>query len=290
MPYWIPILVECICAIIIIGVLLSFTSAGKKVFHIENLHKPISSNISLNEYLKATKISQQEPKNHPPIIFDVIFILCCIFTLLGGIFIVVIAIKSKILPEKFNINWLITIILLLGLPIWGISDTLIFERKQNKLSKSYVAKEKTVDIKGNIGEIFDICIKAITSYPHIIWILEKPKIIKASWHGSVISIKMSNLGHSVIRVQILSDARWTTAKWDFGKNQKNIDTLVRIITQEATTKTTDSERTIGIETNNSIINIPRAKIINQDKGIESKDSIINAPDLEINDNRNIEGK
>lgn len=43
--------------------------------------------------------------------------------------------------------------------------------------------------------------------------------------------------------------------------------------------------TTGIVAENSIVNIPRARILNQDIGIKSKDSTINAPDAAIVDKR-----
>ena len=176
-------------------------------------------------YDTTVRIKSEEPNNHPPIVYYVLMVLNGVLIFAFGVWIITLAIVGNTW-QQVNANiWLIFFLISVVFPIWMIVDIMVFDRRQRKLGKSHVAKEKTIDLKGDANTMFDRCWQVIHTSESSIIIMEKPKLIKARWRNSIMTVTVANLGHGSVRVRISSDSRWVTTRWDFGKNQKNVDTF-----------------------------------------------------------------
>ena len=286
MPIWIPYLVDSVCGLMVIGVILSMTPVWGKMFGSGKLQSPVRADLPPTEYYQTLRIVQQEPNKQPPVILDAALVCIALLTLFAvGLEIYLFA-TGKLPISQINTRLVLSLVVYVGMSVWLLISTFLVEPKYRKLGKSAVAREKQVDVKGNAGDIFLRAVKTIAMEPHIIWKLDTPKLIRARWRHATVTVTTTNVGHGVVRTNITSDGRWTTTRFDFGTNQRNVEALVRAISQQPPEPSNyPDHRTTGIDAEGSIINAPRAKIRNQDIGIKSKDSKIDMPDSEITDDR-----
>ncbi len=231
-PNWVVYLVISICGLVIIGSILAFTPLWDKFSKkepIQALPSDSDSIPSTNAYSSIVRITAQEPSKHPPVIVNTVLVICSLITLAFGIWIMYMAILGGVIPRDFDAGWLMVILFLIVSPIWILVDTIIIEGKQRKLGRSRVAKEKTVDLHDKADTVFDRCLQAIGTWQSSIIAMNRPKLVKARWRNSIMTATVTNMGHGRVRVHILSDSKWTTTKWDFGINQRNVDTFERLL-------------------------------------------------------------
>lgn len=248
-PNWVVYPLICICGLVIIGSILAFTPFWDKFSKkepIQALSIDSDSIPSTNTYGSIVRITAQEPSKHAPIIIDIVLVICSLIILASGILIMCMAILDGVIPRDFDAGWLMFILLLIVSPIWILVDTIIFERKQRKLDRSRVAKEKTVDLYDKADAVFDRCLQAIVTWQSSIIAMNRPKLIKARWRNSIITVTVTNMAYGRVRVHTLSDSKWTTTKWDFGINQRNVDSLERLLQTKEQSLVQDKPLTLQI--------------------------------------------
>jgi hypothetical protein len=235
MPMWICYLVDIICGLVIIGGILALTPLWDKLFKKKPIQTLPSDSVSVpstDTYSSIVKITAQEPSKRPPMIIDIALIIYSLIMLASGTWVMYLAVVGNLLPEELDLSWLMFILFVIAFPIWIFVDTLFIERRQRKLGRSRVAKEKTIYLYDKVDGVFDRCLQAVGTRQSSIFIMERPKLIKARWGNSILTVTVTNMGRGKVKVHIFSDSRWTTTKWDSGINQKNIDAFERLICSE----------------------------------------------------------
>lgn len=232
-PNWLIYPIISICGLIVIGSILALTPLWDRLFKkepVQTLPSEGDSSIPFtNMYSSIVRIKSREPSKYPPVVFETALVICSLILLASGTWIIYLAISSRVILRDFNTSWLMFILLIIVLPLWILVDTFIVERKQRKLGRSRVAKEKTVDLDDEPDAVFEKCRRAIIEEQSSIIALDRLKLIKAQWRKSIVTLTITNMGHGRVRVHILSDSKWITTKWDFGTNQKNVDAFERLL-------------------------------------------------------------
>jgi hypothetical protein len=246
MPDWVFYIGYTVCGLTIIGASLSLTPIWDTLFKKKTLTIAPTPNLPANEYKNILGIMQDEPSNHPPIIFNIISTILSSVILAFGLMGVYVWIIGRMQGQPFS-SLIIWSIIFVAFPIYNILDTYIGERKYYRLGKSAVAKHKTIILRGHIDEIFNTCLKVINARIEKkrnsrIWKMDRPNLIKALIGGLVITVETKHVENNKVAVYIQSDSPWVTTKIDFGNNQRNIDRFEHFIQSELSTTEYDNDK------------------------------------------------
>lgn len=178
------------------------------------------------------------PSNHPPVLLKVIMTACCLIILAFGLLTIYLWIAGEIVGQ-ITLAWIYFFVVFIVLPILGLLDIYAWEKKYYKLGKSARAKDKTIILHGDINEIFNKCLKVIDTRIGMrtnsrIIIMDRPKLIKAIFGDSILTVKARFMQNNKVRVDFSSDSQWVTTKIDFGVNQRNVDKFECLILAEMT--------------------------------------------------------
>jgi hypothetical protein len=193
------------------------------------------ANVLINGYANISSIDEKEPSNHPPLISDIMVSILSLILLGYGI-----AMLFAWARAGFQFNLIILVILALSIffPLWMLFDTWFYERKYYyRLGRSAVEAHKTITVKGNINDIFNTCFRVIGARMQVnknshMWKWKEPQFIRATVGGLKTTIITEQVENSNVAVHIHSDNPYVTAKWDWGKNRKNIDKIEGFIRAE----------------------------------------------------------
>lgn len=176
--------------------------------------------------ISLQKIEQYEPSRRPPVSLALIPVICALLLLAFGIGVIYMWIAGT---AKFQMDfWTVLLFLgFIGLPLWIIADHLFIQPKYYKQGRSHVAKEARVTVANDADTVFDACYRALDSMQAAIRIMEKPNLLKANIRNYVMTITITQIEDSNVRVDILSDSKWLTVRWDAGANQRNIDSFLQ---------------------------------------------------------------
>ncbi len=194
------------------------------------------TNATINGYANIQSIDQEEPSNHPPLAFDIILTIFAVLILIYGIATSIAWILGKV-PPQLDLRLSSILGLFIVLPIIGLLDTWVWERKYYRLGKSAKEAHKTITLTGNLSDIFNVCLKILnermeTRVNSRFWKLRRPYLIRGLIGGLVITVNIVQTDDNTVKVCIHSDSPLVTTKWDFGNNQKNIDKFERFVRAE----------------------------------------------------------
>jgi hypothetical protein len=226
MPMWAVYLVEGVCGVAIIWAILALTPLWDKM----PKKKAISASspvISTANYDNITRIAGEEPTHRFPLIYNITLAACSLVLLAVGLWSTYLWIVGKISAPN-GWEWIL-FLLLVVFPIWVMWDIVITEPRQYKLGKSRVARERILYFVEDASPVFNRALQAMNTMKASIVVMERPKLIKARWTNSIISVTVTNVGHGRVKVVVFVDSRWITTKWDFGSSQKSVDTFERLL-------------------------------------------------------------
>jgi hypothetical protein len=197
---------------------------------------PIETRHPVGSYNNIQMIRGYMPSNRPPVLLKVIMTACCLIILAFGLLTIYLWIAGEIVGQ-ITLAWIYFFVVFIVLPILGLLDIYICEKKYYELGKSARAKGKTIILHGDINEVFNKCLKVIDTRIGMrtdsrIIIMDRPKLIKAIFGDSILTVKARYIQNNKVRIDFLSDSQWVTTKIDFGVNQRNVDKFDRLIRSE----------------------------------------------------------
>lgn len=237
MPYWIIYVGFGICFIVFSGAMLALTPIWGKIFKRKTtpaFNIATAPNVPTSNYssIVPNSIKQPSPSNRPPMFFDVILLICMSIILAFGIWMMYLWITAK-LAGVIGFGQVLLFVLSIIFPILIFTDIFYWQRKQYKLGRSCVYKDKVMRLDGDKDKIFDICFKILDTTPKSIIIeANKPKLVKAFVSGYMITIAIKPMRNKKVEIHILSDSQWMTTKIDWGVNQRKVDKLDHQIREE----------------------------------------------------------
>ncbi|MCJ7515529.1 MAG: hypothetical protein MUO89_06135 [Dehalococcoidia bacterium] len=237
MPNWIIRVGFGICFILFSGAILALTPIWNKIFKIKTI--PVSSVTTTSSAptgnynsLVPNSVKQPNPSNRPPMLFDVVLLICMSIILAFGIWMMYLWITGKLIGIV-GFGQLLLFVLSIAFPILIFIDIFHWQRRQYKLGRSCVYKDKVINLDGDRDKIFDICFNILDAAPKST-IIEayKPKLVKALINGYVVTITVKQMRNKKIEIHILSDSQWMTTKIDWGVNQRRVNKLDRLIREK----------------------------------------------------------
>lgn len=226
-----------ICFIVFSGAMLALTPAWKKIF--KGKHTPALSTVTISSVpiigygsVVPNSSKQSSPSNRPPMFLDIIFLICMFIIFAFGIGMMYLWITGKLIGT-IGFGQILLFVFSIIIPILVFIDIFHWQRKQYKLGRSYVYKDKIVKLDGDKNNIFDVCFKILDTTPKST-ILEanKPKLVKALINGYIITITIRLMRNKKVAVHIESDSQWVTVKIDWGVNQRKVNNIDRLIRSE----------------------------------------------------------
>ena len=232
MPKLVAYIVFGICFLVFSGAMLALTSRGKKLFGIHNDAPTPSVLVSSYSSVIPDSTSQISPRNRPPLFFDVLLLLSATIIFSFGIWMMFMWISGK-LTAMIGFGQMLLFAFSIVTPILAFVDVFYWQRKQYKLRRSFVYKEKVERFSGDKDNIFDICYKILDTLPKSTIIeAPKPKLVKALINGYIATITIRPLRNKRVEVHIISDSQWMTTKIDWGVNQRKVNKIDRMIRSE----------------------------------------------------------
>jgi len=172
------------------------------------------------------KIEQKEPSNRPPAILSILLIIGFLLLLILGASGIYSWIAGKV-KFVFDIYTLFLLLVFVVLPLYILVDNFIIQPRFYRIGKSSVAKEAKVIYHSDADAAFNICRAILDSMTATIINAKKPKMLKAKFGKSIITVKVRRLKGSNVSIHVLSDSQWLTVKLDMGANQRNIDNFLQ---------------------------------------------------------------
>jgi hypothetical protein len=188
MPSWVAYIGFSICFVIFSGAILALTPVWKKIFMGKTVPASsiaTTSSVPVGNYssIVPSGIKQRSPSNRPPMLFDVILLICMSIILAFGVWMMYLWITGK-LAGIIGFGQILLFVLSIIFPILGFIDVFHWQKRQYKLGRSCVYKDKVVRLDGNRDKIFDICFKILDTMPKSTIIeANKPKLVKALSHS-----------------------------------------------------------------------------------------------------------
>lgn len=223
MPKWIAYTGVAICVLVIVA---AITPIWDRILPKKHVATPRSD----VDYDNIYKIMQSEPSKKPPLAVDIALVFCGVVILAYGIWIIYVRIAGNTLYQVSPMNLLLFILFFILFPLWFLIDTVVIQRRQEKLGRSMVAtKPKSLSVREDIDVIFNKSLKAIDTMQGSIITMDRPRLLKAQLSGSIMTVTTTNMGHGHTRVNFVCDSKWITTKIDFGKNQRYANTFERLL-------------------------------------------------------------
>ena len=218
-----------VCFIIFSGAMLALTPVGKKLFRIHN-DAPIPSVLVSNySSIIPDNTSQISPRNRPPLFFDVLLLISMTIIFTFGISMMYMWISGK-LTAMIGFGQMFLFTFSIVAPILAFVDVFYWQRRQYKLGRSSVYKDKIIKIDGDKNKVFDTCFEILDTVPKST-ILEsvKPKSVRALIGEYIITVIIKSIRNKKVEIHIESDSVWMTTRIDWGVNQRGINKLDRLI-------------------------------------------------------------
>ncbi len=115
-------------------------------------------------------------------------------------------------------------------PILAFVDVFYWQRRQYKLGRSSVYKDKIIKIDGDKNKVFDTCFEILDTIPKSTILKSvKPKSVRALIGEYIITVIIKSIRNKKVEIHIESDSVWMTTRIDWGVNQRGINKLDRLI-------------------------------------------------------------
>ena len=132
------------------------------------------------------------------------------------------------LTVDLDIASIVFLTFIVGFPLYSLIDIVIMEPRIRKSGHSKVAEPAVLVVEGEPDKLLKRCQDVLGEMGGTITHLDiESKLIKADFNKDEITIKIEHIQDLKYCILLLSDSKWLSVRFDFGRNKRNIDTFTR---------------------------------------------------------------
>lgn len=119
------------------------------------------------------------------------------------------------------------LVFIVGLPLYSLIDIIRVERRIRRIGRSWVYYSAEIDLEGDFDKLLERCRISLENMGARVYFYDtQSKLIKADIGKNEMTIKVRGIRGVRKRILIASDSKLLSVRSDFGKNRRNVETLL----------------------------------------------------------------
>lgn len=132
------------------------------------------------------------------------------------------------LPLKFDLSSVLLLAVVIGLPIYLLISVIVDERRARRGAGSRVAERAELELSSDYQSVVEQCQRALSVMgAHMTHLDAEQGAIEAELKGSKVTIQITKIQDMHYHMSVVSDDTLPSVRFDFGKNKKIVDDLIK---------------------------------------------------------------